>query len=457
MSPLDRSRPPAPKVAEHWNHPEVDRFQLPNGLHVWLVERGGLPIFTATLVLHSGAMHDTPEKWGCSSLAGECLDRGTRSKDALTIAEELEYLGSSLYTRVSHDGTIVSLTSLARNSRPSLTIMAEVLAEASFPEEEVERVRKQRLAKILQQRDRPGFLAAAALQRLLYGARHPYGTDSGGTEGTVRSLSRQDLVDVHGGSFQPWNATLVLIAPHPASTARELLSASFSRWESPQGAVAPLPEIPTLDSGGILLIDRPGSAQAEIRIGRPSLRRNSPDFFPVIVMNRVLGGQFTSRLNATLREKRGFTYGAWSSFGFGKLGGPFMAGAAVQTEHTGEAIVEFRNEINRMHADGLTDTELQFSIEGIAGGFALAFETPGQVASILQNIILYSLPHDYYAHFLENLRRVSVHSTREVASRYLDTGGMTTVIVGDRASVLPQLESARLGPVAVTSLEALGI
>jgi zinc protease len=220
---------------------------------------------------------------------------------------------------------------------------------------------------------------------------------------------------------------------------------------------AALPDVSAIGASGLHLLDRPTSAQSEIRIGKPSLRRNSPDFFPVIVMNRMLGGQFTSRLNATLREKHGFTYGAWSSFGFGTLGGPFMAGAAVQTINTGEAVREFFRVIEGVQGGGLTGEELRSSIDGIAGGFALAFETPGQVASVLANIVLYDLPDDYYSTYLDRLHEVSTESVRSVAVKYLGTSTMATVMVGDAQSILHQLESLGLGPVKVTTPDGLGL
>jgi predicted Zn-dependent peptidase len=457
MKSIDRTQRPEPHTDLQWSFPDIVHFTLPQGLRVWLLERKALPVVSATLVLRSGALLDPPEKWGSSSMTGEGLDRGTGAKDALTISEELEYLGSSLRTRVGHDGTLISLHSLSRNIVPSLCVMADVVSQASFPDDEVERLRKQRLTSITQQKDRPGSAAGMAFQRLIYGGWHPYGTDPGGSEATVASLLRQDLVALHRRWYQPWNGTLIMIGPLSGVAAERMLADAFSVWRASTPATSQSPEISAAEPPGVYLIDRPGAAQSEIRIGKPSLPRNSSDFFPVIVMNRMLGGQFTSRLNATLREKRGFTYGAWSSFGFGKLGGPFTAGAAVHTESTGEAVLEFQRVLDQVHGGGLTADEVRSSIEGIAGGFALAFETPGQVASVIQNIILYDLPDDYYAHYLDNLREVSDTAVQSVASKYLDTRSMATVVVGDAKKVLPQLDALHLDPVTLTTLGALGL
>lgn len=454
MNISDRTKRPGATGTFRWQFPALERFSLPNGLQVWLVERRSLPLVSATFVLRTGAITDPPGKIGASSLTGDTLDGGTATKDALALSEELEHLGTSFRTKTGHDGTTLSLICLHRNLLPSLRIMAEMLTGATHPIQEVERVRTLRLTAITQQKDRPASLAALAFQRILYGERHPYGTDAGGSDQSVRALLRDDLVKIHSERYRPGNTTLLLIGPVGRQGAEEILRDALSGWEPSTISSAALPVVPATGKAGLHLLDRPASAQSEVRIGKPSLKRNSPDFFPVIVMNRMLGGQFTSRLNATLREKLGFTYGAWSSFGFGTLGGPFMAGAAVETAHTGEAVQEFLRVIEGVQDEGLTEGELRASIDGIAGGFALAFETPGQVASVLANIILYDLPEDYYSTYLDRLNEVSANAVRSVAAKYLGTSTMATVIVGDTQSLLSQLESLHRS-VNVATVEGL--
>ena len=198
---------------------------------------------------------------------------------------------------------------------------------------------------------------------------------------------------------------------------------------------------------GIYLVDRPGATQSEIRMGRIALQKNDPGLPAAMVVNRVLGGQFSSRLNQNLRERRGLTYGAWSSFVPLRHPGPLLAGGAFHTGGTAEAVGELLGEIRRMRQDGVTDEELIFARESMAGAFALAFETPAQIAETLQNIPLYDLPRDYYDTYVDRIRGVSSDDCRRIAEQWLDVDMMTVVIVGDAASVRPQLEQSGIGPV----------
>jgi zinc protease len=410
----------------------------------------------ASLVLQCGAGIDPAGKSGVAALTADALDTGTSTMDALTISSALEQLGSTIRARAGYDGSSISLTSLPRHTGRSVEILARIITEAVFPEREVERLRGQRLTTILQQKDRPSTVASLLLQRTIYGGEHPYGNDIGGTEGSVSALGRKDVVGFWSGFYRPAGAVLMVVGPIGMD---ELLSVArpldeIWKGEEPVGQIAePSPKPP----GSILVIDRPGSPQSEIRIGRMGLRRNTEAFFPAVVLNRILGGQFSSRLNANLRERHGYTYGAWSSFSFGKVPGPFVAGAAVHTANTGEALREIVREIGTMHEAGITAEELEFAREGILGSFALAFESPAQHLSILQNIVLYGLPEDYYVRYPEKIRRVTLEEVRRVALETLRPEEMSTVVVGDLAAVMPQLERAVSTAPAVLRLDEAGL
>jgi predicted Zn-dependent peptidase len=433
----------------------MQRFQLPSGLTVWLLDRQDLPVVSVTLAFPEGANEDEPGLQGTAHLAGITLDSGTATRSALDISGAIERLGSSLRFHAGHDGTTVGLTTLVRNFRPSLEILGDILAHATFPDAELERKRTQHLTSIAQQKDRASTIASWAFHRLAYGALHPYGTDVGGTEESVRRIRREHTAGYHERHLTPDSCTAIVIGPLKEPACRALFQEILAPWNMrrhyPVASSVPPPET----RPGVFLLDRPGSAQAEIRIGHPSLRRNSPDFFPVIILNRVLGGQFSSRLNANLRERRGFTYGAWSSFGLGKLGGPFLAGTAVNTADTGAALVEMLREIGGMSKGDLTAEELSFATEGIAGNFALMFETPGQVAGVLQNIVFYGLGDDYYENYLDTLRGVMLDQVNTAATKYLSTEQMTLVVVGDAGKIAPLLSTP--GDVTPTGLDQLGL
>lgn len=437
-----------------WRLPEIRRLSRPSGLAVWLLERKDLPLVSLTLVFPRGADEDPPAVPGTAFLCGATLDTGTATRSALEISGSLEHLGSSFRLHTGHDGTTIGLTSLVRNLQPSLDIVGDVLAHPTFPEHEVERKRTQHLTSIAQQKDRASTLASRAFHRLAYGDVHPYGTDAGGTERSVRSVSRDQVTRFHREHLTPDSCTAIVIGPVSEADCRHLLGDALSSWDLTSAPANPSVP-PPVTRKGIFLIDRPGSAQAEIRVGHPSLPRNSPDFFPVVIVNRILGGQFSSRLNANLRERRGFTYGAWSTFGFGRLGGPFVAGAAVNTGDTGAALAEMIREIQGMGGGDVTIEELAFAVEGIAGGFALMFETPGQIAGVLQNIVLYGLGDEYYSTYLDALRGVTREQANAAAHKYLSSRATTVVIAGDAGSILPQLSA--FGDVTVTNPDDLEI
>jgi len=438
-----------------WHLPEMQRFHLSSGLAVWLLDRQDLPVVSVTLAFPEGANEDRPGLQGTAHLTGITLDSGTVTRSALDISGAIERLGSSLRFHAGHDGTTVGLTSLVRNFQPSLEILGDILAHAAFPDTELERKRTQHLTSIAQQKDRASTIASWAFHRLAYGTSHPYGTDVGGTEESVRRIRHENTAGYHERHLTPDSCTAIVIGPVRESECRALFQEILAPWNTrrqhPIASSAPPPET----RPGLFLIDRPGSAQAEIRMGHPSLRRNSPDFFPVIILNRVLGGQFSSRLNANLRERRGFTYGAWSSFGLGKLGGPFLAGTAVNTADTGAAIGEMAGEIDGMSKGNMTAEELSFATEGIAGNFALMFETPAQVAGVLQNIVFYGLGEEYYATYLDTLRGVTLDQVNIAATKYLTTEQMTLVVVGDAGKIAPLLSTR--GGVTPTGLDQLGL
>ncbi len=432
-----------------WHLPEILRFSLPSGPSVWLLERDDLPLVSITLVFPKGANEDRRGMEGTAYLCGTALDTGTTTRSALEISGSLENLGSSFRLHTGHDGTTIGLTTLVRNLRPSLEILGDILAHPTFPDSEVERKRTQHLTSIVQQKDRAAALASQAFHRLAYGASHPYGTDAGGTEKTVRSISR-DAVAVHyRNHLTPDCCIAIVIGPVTGDECRRLLGETLSSWGQNPPDASPPQAPPPNSTKGFFLIDRPGSPQAEIRMGHPSLPRNSSDFFPVIIVNRILGGQFSSRLNANLRERRGFTYGAWSTFGFGRLGGPFVAGAAVNSADTGAALSEMLSEVRGITEGNVTSKEVSSAVEGIAGGFALMFETPAQIAGVLQNIVLYDLGDEYYNTYLDILRGVTLDQANAAAVKHLSGSETTVVVVGDAESILRGISA--LGNVALTA------
>jgi zinc protease len=447
MPAIDRTRRPPSQPVPQVMLPDVQRIGLSTGLSVWLVERHALPLLSIHLLTSGGVEREVPGTYGVATLAAELFDTGTGTRDLQSIARSLEVVGATMQFGSGFDATYGWISSLSRHIGSVLPVFAEAYTGPAFPEPEFERLRKKRLASILAQRDRPAAIASNAFLRLIYGGEHPYGRDTKGTEHSVASLGRNDAAEFHGRVCRPGASTLIAVGDISMTELLPMLEEAFGSWALPKSPAEPFPAPPEPGSRTITLIDKPDAPQSEIRIGYPALARSSPDYFAVLLMNRILGGQFSSRINLNLRERHGYTYGARSSFMFFRQPGPFMASGAFVTEHTADSVRELLAEITRLHDEGISEEELEFSRKGLSGSFALNFETSEQIAGSLQISALYGLPDDYYRTYLEKLGEVTGEDIRRVARRYLDADRMTIVVVGDAARVRGGLEQLGIGEV----------
>jgi zinc protease len=440
---------PAPKVEV----PSIQKTKLSNGLSVWLIEHHELPVVAFNLVLQSGSANDPLAAPGLASMTSDVLDEGTPTRDALKISDELESIGANLGVSSGTDGAFVSLRTLTKHLDKALAVYADVISSPVFPQKEFDRLKSQRLASLMQQKDQPTAIAGNAFAHILYTAKHPYGLNSMGTTASVEAMTREDLVAFYNAYYRPGNATLIVVGDVKRDGLIAKLETLFAGWKDAPVAAFNVPAPEPVRARKVYLIDKPGAPQSEIRIGYPALARSTPDYFPVFLMNRMLGGQFASRINMNLREKRGFTYGARSGFSFNKGVGPFTASAGVMAEKTDSSLIEFLYEIDLMREKGMTDDEMSFVKKGLIGNFALNFETPSQLASMMQNIILYGLPDDYYSTYLQNIEKVTPVDVLRVSKQYLDTSKMALVVVGDLGTIRPGIEASKLGEIVVCNTD----
>jgi zinc protease len=444
---LDRTvRPPlgpTPQVTL----PTIQRETLPNGLQVWLVEKHELPLVAFNLVLLAGAERDPLSTPGLASFTASMLQEGTPTRSSLEIADEIDYVGANIRVFAQADFATASLDCLTKHLDTALDVYADVLTRPTFPEKEFQRVKSERLTSLLQQKDRPPQIANAAFSRILYGANHPYGNDAAGTEQSVSGFTRADLVKFHATYYVPNNATLIIVGDVTMATVLPKLRQKFGDWK--KGDVLPVGTFtePPLKPRTVYLVDKPGAPQSEVRIGYPALSRSTPDFFAVNLMNMMLGGQFSSRLNSNIRERRGFSYGVRSAFQFSRLPGPFVASGGVQTAKTDSSLQEFIKEIDLMREKGLTAEELEFAKNRTKGTFATGFEMPQQIAASLVNILVYKLPDDYLVTYLKNVDAVTLADIQRVAKQYLDSSKMAMVVVGDTKVIRDGIARMNFGPV----------
>jgi predicted Zn-dependent peptidase len=386
---------------------------------------------------------DPADRPGLAAFTADLLDEGAGGRSALVLADEIEFLGASLSTGAGWDAAFVNLRAPLARLEPALALMADVALRPDFPDAEIERLRKQALTRLLQSRDQPRIVGAWALARAVFGA-HRYGRPLGGDAPSLSSLGAADLRGHHGRLFRPENAALLVVGDvTPASL--PLLEKAFGGWARGGAAAVPaLPEPPQVKGRSIWLVDRPGSAQSVIRIGRVGPRSPAPDQHATDVMNTLLGGSFTSRLNDNLREQHGYAYGAGSGFDQRRVAGLFQAFADVQTASTAEALGEFVKELRRIRAPA-DASEVERARSYLALSYAEEFESTDQLAGKLADQWLHGLPADYYTSYVPAALAVSASALQKAAVARVDAENMAIVVVGDRAAVESKLRALGLG------------
>ena len=454
----DRAKPPALGSTPELKLPPIQKRTLSNGLPVWLVETHEVPLVQINLVVAAGSAEDPAGTFGTASLTSAMLDEGAGARSALEIADTVDFLGAALATTSSFDSSAVRLNVPVARLQDGIAMMADVALRPTFPEAELDRLRQERLTALLQARDDPQSIAALAYPRIVFGPTHRYGTGAVGTETTLKAFTTQDLRTFHATYYQPSNATLVVVGDVTLDAVLPQLEKQFGGWKA-TGPVrrTTVPEAQQLTRGQIYLIDKADAEQSQIRIGWVGVQRATPDYFPLLVLNTILGGSFTSRLNQNLREEHGYAYGASSFFDMRLSAGPFVAAAGVQTDKTAESVREFFNELNGITKPIPAD-ELTKARNYIALGFPSEFETAGDLSRRLEELIVYKLPDNYFERYIANVQAVTADAVLKVAARYVQPSRFAVVIVGDRKTIEPGIRALNLGPVRVMTVEeALGL
>ncbi len=449
----DRTRVPAPGPAPELRLPEIQKRALSNGLQVWIVEQHEVPVVQVSLVVRAGGNADPASKPGLASMTAAMLDEGAGQRSALEIADAIDFLGASLSTSGGFDASAVRLWVPVSRLADALPVMSDVVIQPTFPPDELERLRKERLTAMLQARDDPAQVASLSFPKLVFGP-HRYGTPLQGTPASVGAFTPDDLRGFYEGHYRPERSTLVVVGAVKPDEVLRLLEPAFGRWtaKGPPAASPALPEAPRAKARQVFIVDKPGAPQSQIVIGGVGVPRSTPDYFPLQVLNTLLGGSFTSRLNQNLREEHGYTYGARSAFDMRLAAGPFLARAGVQTEVTAAALTEFFKELNGV-LEPIPPDELSRATNYVALGFPSEFETTGDIAARLEELIVYGLPEEYYSSYVERIQAVTAEDVRRVAQRYITPNRFTVVVVGDRKAIEAPVRALKLGPVTVMSAE----
>lgn len=449
----DRSRPPQLGPPPSLKLPPIQKRALSNGLPVWIIETHEVPIVQVNLVVRAGSGDDPAGKFGVASLTAAMLDEGAGAYTSLEIADTVEFLGADLTTTSSFDASAVRLNVPVARLDAALPVMADVARRPTFPDEELDRLRQERLTALLQARDDPPTIAAMAFARIVFGPTHRYGTGAMGTESTLKTLTVADLKAFHSTFYQPSNATLVVVGDVKADAVTAALERHFGGWKAAITVDhAAVPAAAQVTGGQIYIVDKPDAPQSQIRIGSVGVPRSTPDYFPLKVLNTVLGGSFTSRLNQNLREEHGYAYGAASAFDMRLSAGAFVAAAGVQADKTAESVREFFNELTAIREPVPSD-ELTKAKNYLALSFPSDFEATSDLAANAEQLIVYTLPDDHFARYVANIRAVTADAVQRAAARYIQPSKFAVVIVGDRKSIEPGVRALNLLPVKVMTID----
>ncbi len=453
---LDRSIQPAPMAVPSFTPPEIQRAKLSNGLELLLVQDYRTHTVQANLVIRGGWGNDPMDRPGAALLAAELLDGGTETRTAMQIAEDAKGLGADISTGSSYDESTVTLNVLERNLDAGLELVADMVLNPTFPDDELERQRKLYLGRIQEQSKQAITVATKLFLRFIHGPEHPYGQPhtGSGTEMSIRAIGRDDLVNYYKANYLPNNAAIGMVGDITLDEARAKLEKAFGNWKPGEHVQREIPESPPSKISKVYIVDKPGAVQSAIVVGNLGIRRTDPDYMACEVLNQAFGGQFGSRISVNLREDKGYTYGARSSFFSYRGTGAFDVWTQVQTEVTAEAVSAIIREMRDivgsrpLAGDELTDIK-----SNMIKGFPQGFETYWSIANELSKIFIYDLPDDEWSSYTSRVESIDEAAVAEAVREHLHPDAILIVIVGDREKIEPAIRKLALGNIHFVNAE----
>lgn len=440
---VDRRTLPIPDQPPGIRFPALTRSELAPGLRLLTVERRELPLVSLLWLWHAGTSGDRDEAPGLAALTADLLDEGTASLTMAALHEALASIGGQLDTDIGHDATVLSLLALSSHRERAIELFVDMAERPRLDASDMARVTSLRLNRLRQLRHSASALADLLFMRRLYGG-HPYGRPGIGTEASLQRFHVDDVRGFHK-RLGTTPATLVVVGDISHDEAVRLVSRHVSTEARIAHADPPVPT--STDGSRLLFVPREGAAQSELRLGRVALPRHTPEYHAAVVTNMLLGGAFVSRINLKLREEKGVTYGARSSFQFLRQAGPFSVQASIQSDATAESLRDVLVELEALgNSRPVTDEELSSARDALTRGYARGFETGEQVARAAAQLALYDLPDDTFDVFSERISAVTTEDVTDMSRRWLQGEQMQAVVVGEPATSLPGLAAVGLGP-----------
>lgn len=415
--------------------PVVERTTLGNGIRLVLSQQRSVPIVAINCIIDGGARVDPPGKAGLANLTGSLLSEGTKGRTSEEISRLIDSLGGSFDTGTSSDWVLATAAVLSRDFTTGVDLIARSLREPTFPPDEVERRRKEILGELEADEDEPGVVAQRAFRKALFGDA-AYGTPVDGTPDSVKNLTRDDVIAYHRDEIQPGRTICAVVGDVPTSEMKATVEKLLGDWQGSGKALAATAA--TAPPATAVVVDRP-ITQASVILGQIGIARSNPDYFPILLMNWVLGGGgFNSRLMQTIRTKGGLAYSVASAFESSKLPGAFQVALQTKVESAGEAIKLARAEIQKLHDEGATEAELNAAKNYLTGNFPLRLDSSGKLAGFLGQIEYFGLGDDYIERYSERVRAVTLDDVKKAAAKYLHPDALVQVVVGPQAKLAEQ-------------------
>jgi zinc protease len=435
---LNRKIKPEPFGKIKFSLPEIREFTHKNGLKILFVKKDSLPLVQFLLLCNAGSISDPAGKNGLSNLTAMMLDEGAGEYDALQLSDEIDMLGSQLTVRSSEDNFIISLQTLEENTGRSFELLSKIILEPHFDDGDFQREKRKVLTALIQRKDNPDDVAEYIFENNLFGKENPYSNLNLGNEKDINSITTKDVRNFYNKFLTAGNSVLIIVGNTSEQEINGLIDKHLSKWKKQ------IPEIKKISDSirkgsTIVFCNKENAMQSEIRVGHLASKRNEGNYFAKLILNMILGGQFSSRINLSLREDKGYTYGAFSRFNYYKNQAYFYVSTSVSTENTGNAIREILSELKRIR-NGVTDEELEFAKSSLIRKFPSNFETYSQVAGNLTGKVIFSLPDDYFNTYIDNVRNVSKNDVNEAAAKEILAEETLIAVVGDKSKVLEQLK-----------------
>ena len=446
---IAKAERPAPGPRRDYHFPRFVRRKLDNGLELIVATVTKLPLVTVSAVVDAGAVCDASGHEGVARLAAKLMLEGTEKYDGAELTERFERLGASIDAEADWDEAAVTMTVMSDRLPAALALLGEVLRAPAFPQREVDRLKAERQAELLQLRAEPRGLADELFSRFLYTPASRYARPDGGNEVSVASVERVGVQSFYRTRYAPAATTLIIVGDVTAERAEDLARSALGGWSGNPPSRINADASPARLDRAVHIVAKADAPQSELRIGHVGIPRNHPDFFAVNVMNAVLGGLFNSRINLNLREAHGYTYGAFSVFDWRRQAGPFLVQTAVKSDITDAAAREVLFEIERIRADRVGEDELSLATSYLDGVFPIRFETTTAIAAALSVLVVHGLPDDYYDRYRERVRGVTRDQILEAARRHLHPEALQLVAVGDPAVIHDRLAEMQFGPVSL--------